>query len=91
MLATEVTVTTPDGQAQRYESPRAVEFGALLSGGEDLGPRQAPEGALLTLTFSGVNREQETVLVFADGFWWAGKWYALPDAEETAIKILSVP
>jgi len=69
----------------------AVGFGSLLSTGVDAGERPVPVTPPLILTFQGVAEGRELVLVLPDGFWWAGRWYALAGAGEAANSFLGLP
>lgn len=91
MLASGVTVVRQDGTTTSFASGYAVDFGGLFSTGVDSGQRQAPEAPLMILTFQGVAEDRGQILVLPDGFWWAGRWYALAGAGEAANNILGLP
>jgi len=38
-----------------------------------------------------VGEGREQILVLPDGFWWAGRWYALAGAGEATNNILELP
>ncbi len=91
MLASGVTVNRQNETTVALSSGYAVGLGSLLSTGADAGRRPAPEAPPLILTFKGVAEGREQVLVLSDGFWWAGRWYALAGVGEAVNSIMSLP